>query len=128
MAIRPLDRGAQRKEGRGVIQAQIDCFGQAGTIATLSPGLALILEHPICRPRPAKNTGQVCHRCGRPIQSFGFFYGINEPARPERVLRCDCLTIIYRPPITQEDVLRCWADFRRLKNQIITRLAPPQTN
>jgi hypothetical protein len=127
MAIAPLDRGVQRKKGR-MIQAQIDCFGQVGTIATLSPGLALVLAHPISRPRAVKNTGQLCERCGRPIQTFGFFHRIGEPVKPEQVLRCDCLTIIYRPPITERDITKNWTAFRRLKTQILARLAPTGVN
>jgi hypothetical protein len=115
-------------EGRGVIRIQIDSFGRGGTVATLSPSLALIVEHPVSRPRAAKNTGALCDRCGRPIQTFGFLHGLGEPERPERVLRCECVCIIYRPPIAKADILKNWPDFRRLKSQILARLAPAGAN
>jgi hypothetical protein len=104
-----------------MIRVQIDSF-DSGTIAALSPNLWMVVDSGFRHPRPAKNTGHICERCGRPVQTFGFLHGLGEPERAERVLRWDCLTIIYRFPITEGDITKNWTAFRQLKSKIATQL------
>jgi hypothetical protein len=88
-----------------MIRVQIDHF-EGETLATLTPNLSLVIDLGHTHPRIATNTGTICSKCCNPIQTFGFWHRINEPPRPEKVLRCRCVALVYRRPIVEADLLR----------------------
>jgi hypothetical protein len=114
-----------------MITVQVDDFPGGGTLATLSPGLALVIDLGHTHPHVAHNVGVICRKCRAPIQSFKFWHRKNEPERPEVVLRCRCVALVFGPSIEVVDLLDNWEGFIRLKGSIMTelvRIQEPQRN
>lgn len=102
-----------------------DARGQPkGRLPSLSEHLHILLDPPkYSRPRPTRPAGKICGKCGQEIQTRG----INQGA--QIMLKCAFLCVLFTAGShSEEEILKVWRSFRRLKRRAEVRIADPQEN
>src|SRR5258708_889329 len=100
---------------------QLDAFGEAGRIVTVSPRLFILLDLP---PLPAAVLPLEvhCKSCGAILVSWAL------PGLGATAVSCACSRAICRPHWTAEDLGSQWAAVVQIRSQVERQVASPEDN